>query len=95
MATIRTRIHYIAPKEHVHKTVSDVQITDAFQPLGIVMVTMIVATRLMNLQNIVNQRVEHASVICSHVTMAIAYLEFISVMAIMVSKFYERGINES
>lgn len=36
-----TKIHYTVPSEHAHKTVSDVQIIDAFQPLGIVMAMMV------------------------------------------------------
>lgn len=38
---IPMKIHYIAHNELVHKTVSGVQITDAFQPLGIVTATMV------------------------------------------------------
>lgn len=39
--TIQTKIHFIVLKEHVHKTVSDVQTIDVFRPLGIVMETMV------------------------------------------------------
>lgn len=41
MVTIQTKIHYIARSEHVHKTASDVQTTDAFQLLGIVTAMMV------------------------------------------------------
>lgn len=40
------------------------------------METTIVAMALMNPQNTANQKVEHASVISSHVTMEIAFLAF-------------------
>lgn len=47
----------------------------------------------MNHQSTVNQKVEHASVICSLVTMAIVYREFIFVMVIMVSIKLEKTLN--
>lgn len=40
---------------------------------------------VMNLQNIVNQKEEHALVIYSHVIMEIVYQEFIFVMVIMIA----------
>lgn len=77
--TIPTKIHYIVHRELVRKTVSDVQIIDAFQPLGIVMAMTIVVMVLMNRQNTVNQKEGHVSAIYLRVTMEIAFREFIFV----------------
>lgn len=74
------KIRYIVLNEHVPKIALDVQITDVFRLRGIVMVTMIVKIRPMNLQSIVRRKVERALEICSRVTMETAYQGFISVM---------------
>lgn len=44
----QTKILCIARNEHVHRIVSDVQIIDAFQPLGIVTVTMVSSVFLLD-----------------------------------------------
>lgn len=54
------------------------------QPRGTATETMIVVMVPMNRQNIANQRDVLASVICSRVTMAIAYREFTFATATMI-----------
>lgn len=39
--TIQTKIHFIVPKERVHRIASDVQTTDVFRLHGIVMEMMV------------------------------------------------------
>lgn len=77
--TIPTKIHYIVHNAPVRKTVSDVPITDAYQPLGIVMEMTIVVMAPTNHQNIASQREGHVSAIYLRATMAIAFREFIFV----------------
>lgn len=74
------KIHYIVRKERVPKIALDVQITDVFQPRGIVTEMMIAKTRQMNLQNIAKLKAGRALEICSHVTMETAFQGFIFVM---------------
>lgn len=50
------------------------------------LVPQIVVTQPMNRRNIANPRAEHASAICSLVTMAIVFREFTFVMETMVNK---------
>lgn len=76
VVTIPTKIHCIVPREHVHRTASDVPIIAVFLLHGTVTEMTTVEMELMNLQNIANPKDEPALVICLLVTTETVYLEF-------------------
>ena len=74
VAITRMRMRSFAHNEPVRRTVSDAQkVIDASQLLGIVMVTMTVATDLTNPKNIARAKSEHVLVICLHAITATAF----------------------
>lgn len=83
VVTIQTKMQFIVPREHAHKTLSDVLIIDAFRQPGIAMEMMTVVMELMSLQSIANQKEERALAISSLATMETVSLEFIFVVRIL------------
>ena len=80
----RMKVHSFALSELVHQTVFAVRTTDAYQPLGIAMVTMTAVIKLTSQKIIAKAKSEHVLAICSPVTMAIVFRVFTYAMEITI-----------